>query len=115
MTLHARQLISHPEQIWREICQEEDHNGLHYLPHLLLLSLIPAVSLFIGTTFVGRGAWSTRSLLYATSIWGVGLLMLLTILLFWQYLLQPNHERTGIERSYPTRSERPVEASAGRD
>lgn len=221
MTLHALQLISHPEQTWEEIRQEEDHNDLSFLPHLLLLSLIPAISLFIGNSFVGwtlvgeervrldaisslqfsvlmylailAGTvimgwlvhWMSRSFearpslnqcigfiaytitpflflglaglypnrwlavlvlivglahwtyllfvglpafmrirqsqsfLYAASVWGTGLLVLLSVLLtallFWQYQLLPNYERSGPDQTYPTRSERPLGGPGGRD
>ncbi|MCU9946945.1 Yip1 family protein [Pseudomonas sp. PDM13] len=55
MAPHLLTLFTRPERAWQEIRQEETHNSLHYLAHLLLLSLIPAVSLYIGTTVVG---WS---------------------------------------------------------
>lgn len=221
MTLHALQLISHPEQTWEEIRREEDQNGLHFLPHLLLLGLIPAVSLFIGNSYVGWSLvgeervrldpvsalqfsvllylailagtaimgwfvhWMSRTFearpslqqcigfiaytltpflflglaglypnrwlavavlavglahwtyllfvglpafmrirqspgfLYAVSVFSVGLLVLLSVLLtallFWQYQLRPNYERTGIDQGYPVRSERPVDGPGGRD
>lgn len=80
MTLHALQLISHPEQTWQEIRQDEDHNSLHYLPHLLLLSLIPAVSLFIGSTFVGWSLDGERARLDIPSALQLSVLLYLAIL-----------------------------------
>lgn len=80
MTLHALQLISHPEQTWQEIRQDEDHNSLHYLPHLLLLSLIPAVSLFIGSTFVGWSLDGERVRLDVPSALQLSVLLYLAIL-----------------------------------
>lgn len=55
MTPHFVTLFTHPDAAWREIRQEEERHSSHYLGHLLLLALIPAVSLFIGTTEMG---WS---------------------------------------------------------
>ncbi|WP_252273934.1 Yip1 family protein [Pseudomonas subflava] len=55
MTPHFLNLFTHPDAAWREIRQEEEQHSSHYLGHLLLLALIPAVSLYIGTTEVG---WS---------------------------------------------------------
>lgn len=55
MTPHFVSLFTSPERAWDEIRQDEKSNGLHYLGHLLLLALIPAVSLYVGTTYTG---WS---------------------------------------------------------
>jgi hypothetical protein len=55
MTPHFLNLFTHPDAAWHEIRQEEEQHSSHYLGHLLLLALIPAVSLFIGTTEIG---WS---------------------------------------------------------
>ncbi|UVJ41797.1 YIP1 family protein [Pseudomonas sp. LS1212] len=55
MTAHFVKLFTHPNFAWTEIREEEEHHPRHYLGHLLLLSLIPAVCLFIGTTLVGWG------------------------------------------------------------
>ena len=55
MTPHFVNLFTHPDIAWHEIRQEEEQHSTHYLGHLLLLALIPAVSLFVGTTEVG---WS---------------------------------------------------------
>ncbi|PAU51149.1 YIP1 family protein [Pseudomonas sp. PIC25] len=214
MIPHFLELMTHPEHAWEEIRQDEDRNSFHYLPHLLLLALIPAISLFIGTTRVGwslvedervmlttMSAFQLSALLYltimlgtllmgwfirwmsrtfdsrptfnqcvgfmayiatpyfiaglaalypsrwlalavlllasgyatfllyvglprfmrigneqafpyASSIWGVGLLVLVTILvsmiLHWQYVLLPDYERPTIQdQAYPTQDERP--------
>jgi hypothetical protein len=55
MTPHFLNLFTHPDAAWHEIRQEEEQHPAHYLGHLLLLALIPAVSLYIGTTEIG---WS---------------------------------------------------------
>ncbi|ROL64900.1 Yip1 family protein [Pseudomonas vranovensis] len=55
MSTHLVQLFTHPADAWMEIRQEEELHPRHYLPHLLLMALIPALCLFIGTTSIG---WS---------------------------------------------------------
>ncbi|HEX8592012.1 MAG TPA: Yip1 family protein [Pseudomonas sp.] len=55
MTAHFIKLFTHPEHAWRDIRQDEEQHPRQYLVHLLLLALIPAISLYIGTTQVG---WS---------------------------------------------------------
>ncbi|MDH4565699.1 YIP1 family protein [Pseudomonas sp. BN414] len=55
MTPHFVNLFTQPLRAWDEIRDEERQNSLHYLGHLLLLALIPAFSLYVGTTEVG---WS---------------------------------------------------------
>lgn len=55
MAPHLLTLFTRPEQAWQDIRAQETRNPLHYLGHLLLLALIPAISLYIGTTVVG---WS---------------------------------------------------------
>ncbi|KJK18091.1 Yip1 family protein [Pseudomonas sp. NPDC087612] len=55
MSTHLVQLFTHPDDAWMEIRQEEELHPRHYLPHLLLMALIPALCLFIGTTSIG---WS---------------------------------------------------------
>lgn len=48
-------LFTRPNFAWTDIRREEEAHPRHYLAHLLVLALIPAVCLFIGTTYVG---WS---------------------------------------------------------
>ncbi|MCQ9470915.1 YIP1 family protein [Pseudomonas alliivorans] len=48
-------LLTRPAQAWRNIRDEEEHSPRQYVPHLILLGLIPAICLYIGTTQVG---WS---------------------------------------------------------
>jgi len=48
-------LFTQPNFAWTDIRREEEAHPHHYLAHLLLLALIPAVCLFLGTTYVG---WS---------------------------------------------------------
>lgn len=48
-------LFTQPNFAWTDIRREEEAQPRHYLAHLLLLALIPAVCLFIGTNYVG---WS---------------------------------------------------------
>ncbi|CAI8917134.1 Inner membrane protein YohC [Pseudomonas sp. IT-P258] len=48
-------LFTQPNFAWTDIRKEEEAHPRHYLAHLLLLALIPAVCLFVGTTYVG---WS---------------------------------------------------------
>jgi len=49
-------LFTQPNFAWTDIRREEEAHPRHYLAHLLLLALVPAVCLFIGTTYVA-GAW----------------------------------------------------------
>jgi len=55
MTPEFISLFIRPDRAWETIRQKEDAHSLHYLMHLLLLALVPAVCLFIGVTIVG---WS---------------------------------------------------------
>ena len=48
-------LFTQPNFAWTDIRREEEAHPRHYLAHLLILALIPAVCLFIGTTYIG---WS---------------------------------------------------------
>jgi hypothetical protein len=48
-------LFTQPNFAWTDIRREEEAHPRHYLAHLLLLALIPAVCLFVGTVYVG---WS---------------------------------------------------------
>lgn len=48
-------LFTQPNFAWTDIRREEEAHPRHYLAHLLLLALVPAVCLFLGTTYVG---WS---------------------------------------------------------
>ncbi|MCP6693764.1 Yip1 family protein [Pseudomonas donghuensis] len=84
MSTHLVQLFTHPDDAWMEIRQEEELHPRHYLPHLLLMALIPALCLFIGTTSIGWSLAGTERvrlsvtsaaelgvLLYATSVLGL--------------------------------------------
>ena len=55
MSASIVKLFTQPKQAWRDIRAQEDESPRQYLPHLILLALIPVVCLFIGTTQVG---WS---------------------------------------------------------
>ena len=220
MTPEFISLFTRPDRAWETIRQKEDAHSLHYLMHLLLLALIPAVCLFIGVTFVGwslvedervrlatpsalqlcallylaivvgtvimgffvrwmarafdvrpslnqcigfvayvitpfllagvtglypnrwfaavvlliAGIYSTyllftglpafmrqrnsQSFLYASSIWAVALLVMVTVLvsmiLFWSQFIQPNYERTDQQdQAYGTQDERPQREPGG--
>ncbi|MBB4864767.1 hypothetical protein HNP46_003639 [Pseudomonas nitritireducens] len=45
--------FSHPERAWHELRENTEEHPASYLPFWLLMPLIPAVCLFIGTTQVG--------------------------------------------------------------
>lgn len=214
MTHHFLTLFTRPDRAWEGIRRSEEADDRHYILHLVVLALIPCVSLFIGTTWVGWSLvdeetvtltplsafqlclllyltilvgtvimggfvkWMARtfearpslnqcigfisytltpfffggisglyphrwllaialvvsalyasyllfiglptfmrernaqSMLYAISVWGVGLLVLVTILvtmvLFWQFALEPDYVRDVIQgQGYPTADERP--------
>lgn len=55
MFMNPLTVLTHPDQAWTAIRQDEERNSASYLPYLLLWSLLPAVCLFIGTHWVG---WS---------------------------------------------------------
>ncbi|WP_313089129.1 Yip1 family protein [Pseudomonas sp.] len=55
MTPEFISIFTRPDRAWDRIRRKEDAHSSHYLVHLLLLSLIPAVCLYLGVTFVG---WS---------------------------------------------------------
>lgn len=82
MTPEFISLFTRPDRAWETIRQKEDANSLHYLTHLLVLALIPAVCLFVGVTFVG---WTLvedeRVRLDAGSAFQLCLLLYVTIIL----------------------------------
>lgn len=53
MNLPSIALFSRPERAWHDITRREQEHPTHYLGHLLLFSLVPAVSLFLGTRLTG--------------------------------------------------------------
>ncbi|CAM3310045.1 hypothetical protein BZK31_03995 [Pseudomonas floridensis] len=53
MNVFIVKLFTRPRHAWRDIREEEDHSPRQYVPHLVLLGLIPVVCLYIGTTQVG--------------------------------------------------------------
>lgn len=80
-------LFTHPDFAWTDIREQEQAHPRHYLAHLLLLALIPAVCLFIGTTWTGwslaenetvrlsrASAFQLCVLLYLTIVVGVALM-----------------------------------------
>ncbi|WAJ36128.1 Yip1 family protein [Pseudomonas sp. GOM7] len=75
-------LLTRPDQAWTRIRQDEERNSANYLPYLLLISLLPALCLFIGTHWVG---WSLvereRIRLDASSALQLSVLLYLSILL----------------------------------
>jgi uncharacterized membrane protein YwzB len=82
MHAHFYTLLTRPDHAWKAIRDEEQHNSANYLMHLLLLALIPAVCMFIGTRWVG---WSLvdqeRIRLDTPSALQLSVLLYLTILL----------------------------------
>ncbi|MCP3752023.1 Yip1 family protein [Pseudomonas sp. SBB6] len=76
MSTHLVQLFTHPDDAWMEIRREEELHPRHYLPHLLLMALIPALCLFIGTTSIGWSlAGTERVRLSVTSAAELGVLL----------------------------------------
>jgi hypothetical protein len=55
MSTHFIELFTHPSHAWRDIGAEEARHPRHYIPHLIVLALIPVIALYVGTTQVG---WS---------------------------------------------------------
>lgn len=53
MNMPSLELFSRPEKAWHQIIRAEERNDWQYLPHLLLFSLVPVVSLCIGTWLTG--------------------------------------------------------------
>lgn len=84
---------------------------------LLVAGIYSTYLLFTGLpTFMRQR--NSQSFLYASSIWGVALLVLVTVMvntiLFWSLSLEPNYERnTPINQSYGTQDERPQEEPGG--
>lgn len=80
---------------------------------LLVAGVYSTYLLFIGLpTFMRQR--SSQSVLFAASIWGVALLVLVTILvsmiLLWEQTLKPEFQRSLIQdQGYPTQDERPRE------
>ncbi|MBM7060700.1 DUF1282 family protein [Pseudomonas sp. UL073] len=80
-------LFTKPDRAWHDIRHTEEQHHLHYLGHLLLFALIPAISLYIGSTLVGwslagdetvklgsASALQLSVLLYAYTLLGVALM-----------------------------------------
>lgn len=53
MTFPLTHFFTHPETAWHELRDNADQHPAAYLPLWLLMPLLPAVCLFIGTTQVG--------------------------------------------------------------
>lgn len=84
---------------------------------ILLAGLYSTYLLFIGLPAFMRQR-SSQSFLYASSIWGVALLVIVTVLvsmiLFWSFFMEPTYTRTVQEnQSYGTQQERPQEEPGG--
>jgi hypothetical protein len=81
---------------------------------LLFAGLYSTYLLFTGLPVFMRQR-SSQSFLYAASIWGVALLVLVTILvnmiLLWTMHLEPTYERTAPDQSYGTEQSRPHEST----
>ena len=86
-------LFTHPSDAWIEIRRAEEDHPQQYLPRLLVLALIPALCLFVGTTTLGwslagdervrlsmGSAAQLSGLLYATTVVGV---MLMGVMIRW--------------------------------
>ncbi|WP_110995932.1 Yip1 family protein [Pseudomonas sichuanensis] len=96
-------LFTHPADAWIEIRRAEEDHPQQYLPRLLLLALIPALCLLVGTTTYGWSlagedrvrlslvsAAQLAGLLYATTVGGV---MLMGVMIRWMsrgFDVQPN-------------------------
>lgn len=84
---------------------------------ILLAGLYSTYLLFTGLPAFMRQR-SSQSFLYASSIWGVALLVVVTVLvsmiLFWSFFMEPTYTRTVQEnQSYGTQQERPQEEPGG--
>ncbi|UVK85356.1 YIP1 family protein [Pseudomonas sichuanensis] len=96
-------LFTDPADAWLEIRRAEEDHPQQYLPRLLLLALIPALCLLVGTTTYGWSlagedrvrlslvsAAQLAGLLYATTVGGV---MLMGVMIRWMsrgFDVQPN-------------------------
>ncbi|MDQ3202565.1 MAG: YIP1 family protein, partial [Pseudomonadota bacterium] len=60
-------LFTQPNFAWTDIRKEEEAHPRHYIAHLLLLALIPAVCLFVGTTYVGWSLAENETVKLSTS------------------------------------------------
>ncbi|TFF39491.1 Yip1 family protein [Pseudomonas sp. RIT623] len=96
-------LFTHPADAWIEIRRAEEDHPQQYLPRLLVLALIPALCLFVGTSTLGwslatearvrldaTSAAQLAGLLYATTVVGV---MLMGVMIRWMsrgFDVQPN-------------------------
>ena len=96
-------LFTHPADAWIEIRRAEEDHPQQYLPRLLVLALIPALCLFVGTSTFGwslatearvrlgmTSAAQLAGLLYATTVVGV---MLMGVVIRWMsrgFDVQPN-------------------------
>ncbi|MBA1235681.1 YIP1 family protein [Pseudomonas stutzeri] len=84
---------------------------------ILLAGLYSTYLLFTGLPAFMRQR-SSQSFLYASSIWGVALLVIVTVLvsmiLFWSFFMEPTYTRTVQEnQSYGTQQESPQEEPGG--
>ncbi|MFF7110451.1 Yip1 family protein [Pseudomonas sichuanensis] len=96
-------LFTDPADAWIDIRRAEEDRPQQYLPRLLLLALIPALCLLVGTTTYGwslagedrvrlslASAAQLAGLLYATTVGGV---MLMGVMIRWMsrgFDVQPN-------------------------
>jgi len=86
-------LFTHPDDAWIDIRRAEEDHPQQYLPRLLLIALVPAVCLLVGTSTFGwslaaeervrlglASAAQLAGLLYATTVVGV---MLMGVMIRW--------------------------------
>ncbi|TBU93443.1 Yip1 family protein [Phytopseudomonas dryadis] len=79
---HFTHLMTRPDQAWLEIRRNQQDDGNGYLAYLLVLTLLPAVCLFIGTHLVGWSLVDQERIRLAT-----GSALLLSTLLYLSILL----------------------------
>lgn len=81
MLTHVWGLLAHPNREWKQIKSERETLTHLYAHHVLILSAIPVVCAFIGTTQVGWSFGGDRSILLSYGdAFGAGVVFYLVIL-----------------------------------
>lgn len=103
MNLPSLALFTSPERAWHAVTRKEQHNAWQYLPHLLVFALIPAISMYLGTHWVGwtlaegetvrlehGSAFQLALLLYITSLLGTFVMGLCIRLISYSFERKPS-------------------------